>query len=397
MFRFTKAIPFACMDDAIMPLATAQADIYKGETAGAGDPVYTMFVAFSNQARKAGVDINAGQTLTKSMLRGGRGEIDFFSAVPSLVNLMKNKARMYENVDDAAGAAGALEQFLESSRALVDAALDAALPAETEPPTELHRAMRYAVFSGGKRLRPALAFGAAAAAGVDLRQAEPVAAAVELIHACSLVLDDLPSLDDDNVRRGRPSVHVTFGPATAILAGNALLANAFVQCTRLESPAAAVAAGAGLGRAIRSRGLIRGQIEDLAFTPAGASVADVTSIHLRKTAVLFRFAAWGGGVAAGLDGEPLERLGRYGRAYGLAFQIVDDLLDADLGECSILHVASEDEARQRVRNLLGEAARQVEAFGSRGWALGCCNGGDWARRWAQRSRFWLSPACRGRR
>ena len=262
-----------------------------------------------------------------------------------------------------------LDEFLTASRQRVDAVLDAALPAESEPPEELHRAMRYAVFSGGKRLRPALAFGAAVAAGADPARATPIAAAVELIHACSLVLDDLPALDDDDVRRGRPTVHIAFGHATAILAGNALLTGAFAQCTRLASPAAAVTAGAGLARTVGSQSLIGGQMDDLAFSPAGATVDDITAIHLRKTAVLFRFAAWGGGIAGGLEGEPLERLDAFGRAYGLAFQAVDDLLDADLGECSILHVLSPAQARERVLELLNEAAREVEAFGSAGWAL----------------------------
>ena len=263
----------------------------------------------------------------------------------------------------------AFEAFLAASRKRVDAVLDAALPPETEPPAELHRAMRYAVFSGGKRLRSALAFGAAVAAGADPDRATPVAGAVEMIHACSLVLDDLPALDDDDVRRGRPTVHVAFGNATAILAGNALLTGAFAQCTRLPDPAAAVAAGAGLARAVGSRALIGGQVDDLAFSAAAASVDDITSIHLRKTAVLFRFAAWSGGVAGGLAGERLEGLDAFGRAYGLAFQIVDDLLDADLGECSILHVLSPEQARTRVRGLLAEAAREIEPFGPRGWAL----------------------------
>lgn len=265
--------------------------------------------------------------------------------------------------------AATLGTFLASSRERVDAALDAALPAETEPPAELHRAMRYAVFSGGKRLRPALAFGAAVAAGVDPLRATPVAAAVELIHACSLVLDDLPALDDDNVRRGQPTVHIAFGHATAILAGNALLAGAFGQCTRLADPAAAVAAGAGLARAVGSQTLIGGQVDDLAFAPSAASVEDITSIHLRKTAVLFRFAAWSGGVVGGLDATQLDRLDAFGRAYGLAFQLIDDLLDADLGECSILHVLSAEQVRERVRELLGEAARTIEPFGSNGWVL----------------------------
>ena len=263
----------------------------------------------------------------------------------------------------------ALEEFLAQSRERVDSDLRDSLPAETEPPAELHRAMRYAVFSGGKRLRPGLAFGAAVAAGADPECAIPVAGAVELVHAYSLVHDDLPALDDDDERRGRPTVHVAFGEATAILVGDSLLAEAFAQVARLPEPAAAAAASSGLARAAGSTALVGGQVDDLAFVPAEADLESVTSIHLRKTAALFRFAVWGGGVAAGLEAASLERLDGFGRAYGLAFQLADDLDDADLSECSILHVLSAEQARERARELLQRAVREIEPFGSNAWAL----------------------------
>lgn len=262
-----------------------------------------------------------------------------------------------------------LDEFVAASRKRVDSALDACLPAETQHPAELHRALRYAVFSGGKRLRPTLVFGAAIAGGADPEQAMPVAIATELIHTCSLVLDDLPAQDDNAVRRGQAAAHIAFGNATAILAGSALLAEAFAQCTRLPDPSACVAAGAGLTDAIGSRGLIGGQIDDLAFNPSNASLDDVAHIHLRKTAALFRFAAWSGGLTAGLSGERLDRLGAFGRDYGLAFQIVDDLLDENPRECSMLHVLSRQEARGRIRGLLDRAARETEVFGPDRWAL----------------------------
>lgn len=262
-----------------------------------------------------------------------------------------------------------LDAFLEASRKRVDAALDAALPPETKPPEDLHRAMRYAVFSGGKRLRPALAFAGAVAAGADPQRAEPVAGAVELVHACSLVFDDLPALDDNNVRRGRPAVHIAFGDATAILAGNALLSGAFEQCTRLSDPAAAVAVCTSLAGAVGSQAIIGGEVEDLAFAPAGATEEHVTSIHLRKTATLFRFAVWSGGLTGGLGTRQLERLDAFGHAYGLAFQIIDDLHDADLDECSILHALPAGQARARARELLAQARGSIESFGPDGWAL----------------------------
>ncbi len=263
----------------------------------------------------------------------------------------------------------ALDEFVATSRERVNAVLDECLPAATQHPAELHRALRYAVFSGGKRLRPTLAFGAAMAGGADPEQAMPVAIAAELIHTCSLVLDDLPAQDDKTVRRGQPATHIAFGSATTILAGSALLAEAFAHCARLRDPSACVAVGTRLSETIGSEGLIGGQIDDLAFTPSGTSLEEITHIHRRKTAALFRFSAWGGGLAAGLAGEHLDRLDAFACAYGLAFQVVDDLLDEDPGQCSILHVLSRREARAHIRGLLDQAAREIELFGPDGWVL----------------------------
>lgn len=263
----------------------------------------------------------------------------------------------------------ALDEFVAASRERVNAVLDECLPAATQHPAELHRALRYAVFSGGKRLRPTVAFGAAVAGCTDAQRAMPVAIAAELIHTCSLVLDDLPAQDDNAVRRGQPAAHIAFGSATAILAGSALLAEAFAQCTRLPDPSACVAAVRGLTDTIGSRGLIGGQIDDLAFTRSATSLEEVEQIHLRKTAALFRFSARGGGLAAGLSGRDLDRLDAFGCAYGVAFQAVDDLLDDDPRQCSILHVLSRQEARAHVRALLEQAEREIAGFGPDGWVL----------------------------
>jgi hypothetical protein len=179
--------------------------------------------------------------------------------------------------------------ILKQSRERVDRYLDQRLPAEAEPPESLHGAMRYAVFSGGKRLRPALAFGAALACGADPDRVLPVAGAVELVHAYSLVHDDLPSMDDDEERRGRPTVHVRYGEATAILVGDALLTEAFGL---LAAEAAPVDLIERLARAASSRGLVGGQVDDLALSDralqgAAPSLEEVTSVHARKTAELF--------------------------------------------------------------------------------------------------------------
>jgi len=256
-----------------------------------------------------------------------------------------------------------LERFLDQSCARVDAQLDQTLPRASESPEPLHEAMRYAVYSGGKRLRPALVFAAAHACGLAPERAAPLAAAVELVHTYSLVHDDLPAMDDDDLRRGRPTVHVKFGEANAILVGDALLALAFEALADAGAPSAVVAR---LARAAGSRELVGGQVDDLAFDPERANAALVASIHERKTAALFRFCVWSPGVAAGRPARELESLDAFGLAYGQAFQLVDDLLDGGRDECSILLVTDESGARERVRDAVGRALALADSFGAGG-------------------------------
>ncbi len=260
----------------------------------------------------------------------------------------------------------ALGDWLAECRARVDDFLDKALPPASEPPQRLHEALRYAVFSEGKRLRPALAFATAAACGAESDRVLPVAAAVELVHAYSLAHDDLPAMDAAAERRGRPSLHVRFGEADAILAGDALLAAAFGQLADERIPAAVVAR---LSHAAGSQALVGGQSDDLAFDPSSADAASVRSIHLRKTAELFGFAVWGAGRVCGAPEADLERLERFARHYGLAFQALDDLLDDDRDECSILLVMSEREARAEIEQHVAQACRALDSFGERAEAL----------------------------
>jgi geranylgeranyl diphosphate synthase type II len=259
-----------------------------------------------------------------------------------------------------------LERFLDESCARVDGHLDEILPRADESPTVLHEAMRYAVFSGGKRLRPALVFAAARACRLAPERAAPLAAAVELVHTYSLVHDDLPAMDDDDLRRGRPTVHVKFGEANAILVGDALLAAAFEELARAEAPSAVIGR---LARAAGSRELVGGQVDDLAFRPERADAALVRAIHERKTAALFRFCVWAPGVTAGRSAREVESLDAYGLAYGLAFQLVDDLLDGGRDECSILLVTDEAGARARVRDEVGRALAIADSFGEGGAVL----------------------------
>ncbi|MCP4004444.1 MAG: polyprenyl synthetase family protein [bacterium] len=259
-----------------------------------------------------------------------------------------------------------LDKFISDSAQRVDHYLDKSLAPVVDPPEILHEAMRYAVFSGGKRLRPAICFGAAVAAGASPDAALPAAAAVELVHAYSLVHDDLPCMDDDDERRGRPTAHVRFGEANALLAGDALLTEAFAQLGSSDRAAPLVAQ---LARAAGSRELIGGQVDDLGWASGTPTFHRVVSVHLRKTAALFRFSALAGGTLAGLAGTELESLDHFGRAYGLAFQTVDDLDDQGAEECSILQVMTPNEARARASELVEEALEACSIFGDQAWVL----------------------------
>ncbi len=252
-----------------------------------------------------------------------------------------------------------VEQFLEESRAAIDRHLEGLLPPPAEPPALLHDAMRYAVFSGGKRLRPALAFGASLACDREPEAVLPVAAAVELVHAYSLVHDDLPAMDDDEERRGRPTVHVRFGEAMAILVGDALLAEAFRCLARGRCGIDVVEL---LADAAGSRALVGGQVDDLSFSQEAATAEAVAEIHERKTGALFAFAVTAAARAVGASPDTCARLASYARAYGLAFQLVDDLEDAAPEECSILAVLPVDEVRRLVEEHVGAALRELETL-----------------------------------
>lgn len=261
--------------------------------------------------------------------------------------------------------------YLLERTPLVDEALERALPAAADPPATLHAAMRHLVFPGGKRLRPVLALAAAEAVGAPPERALPFAVAVELVHTYSLVHDDLPCMDDDAERRGRPSVHVAFGEATAVLAGDALLALAFEVLATAPAadgvvPAQRLAALAELARAAGSRELVGGQSDDLSLASGRIDAELIESIHLRKTAALITAAIVGGARLGGGSEDEVAALRRFGRAVGIAFQIADDVLDADEEEdSSLVALLGLDAARARGEELLAEALAGVEDFGER--------------------------------
>lgn len=260
------------------------------------------------------------------------------------------------------------QAYLADASERVDRALDRLVPPPDEAPEVLHAAMRHLLFPGGKRLRPALALAAAEAVGGDPASALPAAAAVELIHTYSLVHDDLPCMDDDDERRGLPTVHVKYGEAVAVLAGDALLALAF-ECVSgagtASSPRAALAV-CDLARAAGSRALVGGQVDDLDFDPTDTRPEQIESVHERKSAALIAAAIVSGARLAGASPDTLERLQRFGIPVGIAFQIADDVLDADEDDlCSLVRAVGRDEASARAEELLAVALTWLEDLGER--------------------------------
>jgi geranylgeranyl pyrophosphate synthase len=260
-----------------------------------------------------------------------------------------------------------LAGYLAEQAARVDAWLERALPGADEPPERLHRAMRHLLFPGGKRLRPAFAFASAEALGEPAEVALPAAGAVELVHTYSLVHDDLPCMDDDAERRGRPAVHVAFDEASAVLAGDALLALAFERLAEAPAPPERrLAALRELAAAAGSRQLVGGQADDLAFRPGSADAERVEAVHRRKTAALFVAAVAGAAHLAGADEGRFRALRRFAERTGVAFQIADDLLDRERVEgCSLSHLLGPEGARRRAEGLLSGALRELEPLGER--------------------------------
>ena len=265
-----------------------------------------------------------------------------------------------------------LEEYLREKRALVDATLDANLPpAATIPPT-IHEAMRYAVLGGGKRIRPIVAIAAAEAVGAKVEPLLAHLCAIELIHTYSLVHDDLPPLDNDDLRRGRKTTHVIFGEAMGILTGDALLTEAFAWLARpingVES-SRQLRAIAEVATAVDSTGMIGGQVADIvaersqeASTDHEALLRELEFIHRNKTGKLFTASVVLGGLLGGASEEQLAALRRYADALGLAFQIVDDLLDIEESSATLGKTAGKDVEQGKLTwpALLGAGSARAE-------------------------------------
>lgn len=279
-----------------------------------------------------------------------------------------------------------LQKYLKDRGARVDRALGRLLPKEQVPPPTIHKAMRYSIFAGGKRLRPVLCLAAAEACGGSVSDALPLACAVECIHTYSLIHDDLPCMDDDDFRRGRPTSHKVFGEGVAVLAGDALLTVAFemvakARSSRRYSHAEMVRE---LARASGSLSLIAGQVADLEGEGNHLGMADLRFIHERKTAALIRASLRLGGMSANAPAAKLKALSEFGLALGLAFQIIDDILDVTqtsekLGKSAGKDLASEkstypaliglDASRDEAHRLTQVAHDALEIFGAQGQRL----------------------------
>jgi geranylgeranyl diphosphate synthase type II len=289
-----------------------------------------------------------------------------------------------------------IRQYLEQNRTLVDAELDHILPPAEEYPASIHKAMRYSVFAGGKRLRPTLCLEAGRLFSGDEKILLQVGSALELIHTYSLIHDDLPALDNDDLRRGKPTSHVVFGEAAAILAGDALATLAFevlagpapgeTECGTEEVPTSArLRVIRELSHAIGTRGgLLGGQVVDVESTGRDADVRTLEYIHSAKTGAFIRAALRSGAILAGANPDDLARVTAYGEKIGLAFQIADDLLDVLGSQAELGKTIGKDEqqhkatypalhgieASKRIASrLVEEACEALEPYGARAGIL----------------------------
>lgn len=271
------------------------------------------------------------------------------------------------------------EEILAKTACTADAALESLIPQAEGLESRVVEAMRYSALSGGKRLRPFLVLASADIFNVARSCSERVAAAVEMIHCYSLIHDDLPAMDDDDLRRGRPSCHKAFGEAVAILAGDGLLALAFeILATKITDSAVAAAAAAELARATGWAGMIGGQTTDILSEHEPPELSLVRRIHRYKTGRLFECAARLGAITAGADPDRTEAVATFGQQLGLAFQVADDLLDvtgrealigkavakdAGAGKQTYPAVVGPEASREAAREALQRAVDGLERFG----------------------------------
>lgn len=261
-----------------------------------------------------------------------------------------------------------LEKYLNDLKNLVDKNLDRYLPSEREEPKVIHKAMRYSVFSGGKRLRPILAIESSRVCGGGIEDIMPAACAIELVHTYSLIHDDLPAMDDDDYRRGKPASHKVFGEANAILTGDALLTFAFNIISKYNDPGRGSGITRELSDAIGTKGMVGGQVLDLGFSPSGGKKDKIVlnDINRLKTARLFAASTKIGAIAAKPGQRKIERLAKFGTYLGMAFQIVDDIIDDGL----YVRIFGRDLSRLDSENFIKMAKSVLKIFGKKADRLG---------------------------
>ncbi|HPM42862.1 MAG TPA: polyprenyl synthetase family protein [Candidatus Omnitrophota bacterium] len=219
--------------------------------------------------------------------------------------------------------------FFETTKLKIERELDRYLPSASTEPKLIHKAMRYSVFSGGKRIRPVIVIASCLACGGRIKDAMPAALAVEFVHTYSLIHDDLPSMDDDDYRRGKPTCHKVFGEANAILAGDSLLTLAFGVMAQGLEPKRGIPAIAELSEAIGTKGMAGGQVLDIAYHDRKKNKILLDRINYLKTARFFEASAKLGAITAGAPSRMIRAMAKYGSMLGMEFQIVDDCLDRD--------------------------------------------------------------------
>ena len=276
--------------------------------------------------------------------------------------------------------------FFTEDQAIVEERLQKLLPIESTPPKTIHEAMRYSVFAGGKRIRPILCYEAAGIFSEKCDASATVGCALEFIHTYSLIHDDLPALDNDDLRRGKPTCHKKFGVAMAILAGDGLLTLAFATLANAKLTAEArtriiAEIGAAAGTV---NGMVGGQVADLEAEGTQIDATQLEYIHRSKTAALIRASVVAGALAGGAHDQDVERMRRFGEAIGWGFQVVDDILDVEESSAALGKTAGKDQAQQKAtypalfgieksrafaHELAARAQREIDCYGEKAQRL----------------------------
>lgn len=259
-----------------------------------------------------------------------------------------------------------LEQYFRDKRKIVDKALEAYLPDSKSYPSIIHQAMRYSVLNGGKRFRPILAIAVCESLGGKIKEILPTACALEMIHSYSLIHDDLPCMDNDMFRRGKPTCHKKFGEAIAVLAGDALLTHAFHVLSQNGNPKLAQRLTSEISHAIGSTGMVGGQVVDKQLSIVKRpQLPEISYVNIQKTGQLIRTSCLSGAIAAKASKSLEKTISYYGECLGFSYQIVDDIMDSD----GFVRIMSRHEAQDEASLLIEKAKKSLKSLGVKGKRL----------------------------